>query len=47
MIFPFKVLVVYCFQIDEYNGNRDLVNLHGFVEKQLSDKDQEGAKDEL
>ena len=43
----FKVLVVYCFQIDEYNGNRDLVKLYGFVEKQLPNKDQEDAKDEL
>jgi thioredoxin domain-containing protein 5 len=34
-------------KVDEYNGKRDLVDLHEFVEKQLSAKEEKEAKDEL
>ena len=37
----------YFFQVDEYNGKRELVDLHEFVEKQLSAKEEKEAKDEL
>ena len=40
-------IISVCFQINEYDGKRDLVDLHEFVEAQLSAKGEKEAKDEL